>query len=861
MRVHRLLTIALLGLVTLGTPALGGVSLDYYLPADTEFDEGIPTPEEFLGYQIGEWHVSHDQLVAYVRELARTSDRVRIEEYARSHEKRPLVVLTITSPENHDRLQQIQQQHLTLSDPSASATAPLEQMPVVAYMGYSIHGNEASGSNAAPLVAYWLAAAQGDQVEGLLRDAVILLDPSYNPDGLSRFTHWANMHRGRQLVADPAHREHTEAWPKGRFNHYWFDLNRDWLLVQHPESQGRLEVFHAWKPNVLTDHHEMQSHRTFFFQPGIPSRNNPLTPKRTFELTAQIAEYHAAALDQLGSLYYTKESFDDFYVGKGSTYPDINGTIGILFEQASVRGHLRQNPHGERTFAFAVRNQVATSLSTLAAVRQLRVELLTHQRDFYTTALTEADELQVKGYVFGADDDAARLHHFTQLLHTHRIQVHELTRSIDAGGDTFTPGKAWVVPLRQPQQRLVRALFERRTSFADSVFYDVSTWTMPLAFDLPYAELKGRAWRQDLAGDQVKATAFPQGELEASANPYAYAFSWKDYYAPRALYKLLDGDTRAYVATRPFVAQTKVGEQSFDYGTIIIPVGAQKAGAASIRALLGEIAAQDGLRIHALATGLTSSGINLGSPRSVPLVKPDVALVVGDGVNPVAAGEMWHLFDQRYHMPVSLVEQRHLGSADLTRYTTIIAVSGRYGQDAEPLKQWVADGGTLVLTGSAVRWAVKDSLVQVDLIEAAPDSVFAPRPYAMLDQDRGAQVIGGAIFSADVDYTHPLGFGYGPDPLPVLRRGGLFFRPADNPYATPVRYSADALLSGYISPANAELLAGSAGVVVVAVGKGRVVLIADELAFRAFWFGTNKLIANAVFFAPIVDHAAASIKR
>ena len=168
MHIHRLLTIAVLGLVTLGSPVMGGVSLDYYLPADTEFDSGIPTPEEFLGYQIGEWHVSHDQLVAYVRELARTSDRVRIEEYARSYEKRPLVVLTITSPENHGRLQQIQQQHLILSDPAKSAAAPLEQMPVVTYMGYSIHGNEASGSNAAPLVAYWLAAAKGDQVEGVV---------------------------------------------------------------------------------------------------------------------------------------------------------------------------------------------------------------------------------------------------------------------------------------------------------------------------------------------------------------------------------------------------------------------------------------------------------------------------------------------------------------------------------------------------------------------------------------------------------------------------------------------------------------------------------------------------------------------
>ena len=853
--------VVLLSLVLFQPQTVAAEPLEYYLPADTEYDPSIPTPEAYLGFQIGDWHISHERLVGYMHELAQTSDRVQLQRYASSYENRPLILLTITSPENHENLPHLKKQHLKLSDPQQSAGLSLQQMPAVLYMGYSIHGNEASGSNAAPMVAYWLAAAMGEQVEGLLRETIILLDPSFNPDGLSRFTHWANMHRGRQPIGDPAHREHTEAWPRGRFNHYWFDLNRDWLLAQHPESQGRLDMFHAWKPNVLTDHHEMQSHRTFFFQPGIPSRNNPLTPARTFELTAAIAEYHAAALDRLGSLYYTKESYDDFYAGKGSTYPDLNGTIGILFEQASVRGHVQENPHGDRTFAAAVRNQVATSMSTLKATRQLRIDLLEHQRDFYTTALSQADKLPVKGYVFGADDDAARLNHFLQLLHAHQIEIHQLTRRIEVGDATFSPGQAWVVPLRQPQQRLVRALFERRTSFQDSVFYDVSTWTMPLAFDLPHAELKGRAWKQDLVGTPVAAQPFPMGKLDSDSKTYAYAFSWKDYYAPRALYRLLDADIRAYVATRSFVGSTNSGERAFDFGTIIIPLGTQHAPADSIRATLQAAASEGGLHIHAVQTGLTSAGINLGSPRSLALEKPEIALVVGDGVSPTPAGEIWHLLDQRYHLPVSLVEQKHLRAADLERYTTIIAVSGRYGADAEPLKDWVRDGGTLVLTGSAVKWAIEDSLVHVDLIEADPDSTFEPRAYASLDQDRGGQHIGGAIFSAEVDHTHPLGFGYDGGPLPVFHRGTVFMAPADNSYGTPLRYSTEPLLSGYISDTHAPLIEGAASVIVTAVGKGRVVLVADELAFRAFWFGTNKIIANAVFFGALVDRAAAVIER
>ena len=234
------------------------------------------------------------------------------------------------------------------------------------WIGPSVHGNEASGVNSALLTTYFLAAAQGNKIDEILRNTVIVVEASFNPDGMNRFASWVNSHKS--LAApnpDPQDLEHNEAWPRARTNHYWFDLNRDWLPVQHPESQARIKKLHDWKPNVVTDHHEMGSNSTFFFQPGIESRDNPLTPKTVRNLTAKIAEYHVQALDSIGELYYADESFDEFYYGYGSTYPDITGAIGILFEQASTRGHAQKTDNGHRDFSDGVRNHFNAALSTI----------------------------------------------------------------------------------------------------------------------------------------------------------------------------------------------------------------------------------------------------------------------------------------------------------------------------------------------------------------------------------------------------------------------------------------------------------------------------------------------------------------
>ena len=401
-------------------------------------------PSSVIGHQVGEWHLRHDQLVTYLRTLAEKSDRVLFEEIGQTHEARPLVMLTISSPENLARLEEIRKQHLTLSNPARQPAKPLEDLPVIVNMGYGVHGNESSASNAAPVVAYHLAASESDEIRNLLANSVILLDPCLNPDGFSRFAQWANSHRGKHPIADSDSREHNEVWPGGRTNHYWFDLNRDWLLAQHPESQARLRKFHAWRPNVLTDFHEMSSDSTYFFQPGVKARTNPLTPDGNVELTRRFAEYHAKSLDEIGTLYYNEERFDDFYYGKGSSYPDVNGGVGILFEQASSRGHLRESIHGEFDFAFTIRNQVRTSLSTLAGASAMRVDLLKHQRAFYESALKLADADPVRGYLFGRSKDRVSNFRMVELLRRHHIAVHPLTAELEG----FSPGSAWLVPTR-----------------------------------------------------------------------------------------------------------------------------------------------------------------------------------------------------------------------------------------------------------------------------------------------------------------------------------------------------------------------------------------------------------------------------
>ncbi|HET9054288.1 MAG TPA: M14 family metallopeptidase, partial [Cyclobacteriaceae bacterium] len=603
------------------------------------------------------------------------------------------------------------------------------------------HGNEQSGSNAALLSAYFLAAAQGKQIEEYLNNTIILFDPSFNPDGMQRFSSWVNSRKSSVVATNPADMEHNEAWPGGRTNHYWFDLNRDWLVAQQPESQGRVKKFHAWKPNVLTDHHEMGTNATFFFQPGVPSRVHPLTPDRNQELTRKIGTYHAKALDAIGSLYFTQEAYDDFYYGKGSTFPDVQGAIGILFEQGSSRGHAQESVNGVVHFPFTIRNQFTTALSTLAAVNALRVELLTYQRDFFKTAVSLAAKDPVKTVVFGSNDPV-RATLLAEVIARHSVSVQKLSNQPINGKRYAT---VFGVSLNQPQYTLIKSMFEKRTQFKDSLFYDISSWTLPLAYGVDYEELKA-----NVTGEKVTDFKLSAGKLIGGESQYAYVLEPGGYYVPRAINRLLQHNLRIKVATEPFFHTTG---KKFERGSIVIPVAGQEKSEEAINFLVQQILANDAVDVYAFHTGLDYQGVSLGSSSFTVVRKPEIAVLIGDGVNANDAGELWHLLDYRMHIPVTMLPLDIFNRTNLSKYNTIIFPPGSYTAITEPakekLKTWVQAGGVIIGFENALPWLSSNGLGKFEMKQAENTGKQpAARPYALLDEYRGAQVSPGAIFEA-----------------------------------------------------------------------------------------------------------------
>ncbi|AXT60636.1 zinc carboxypeptidase [Aquimarina sp. AD10] len=827
----------LLALTGLISQAQNDLSLAYYLPKNITYNPSIPTPQSVLGYVPGKWHVTHDKLVAYMTALADASPRITIENRGKTFEDRPILLLTITSEKNHQNLEQIKTKHVQLTEANSN-TIDLENLPAIVYQGFSIHGNEASGSNSALLSAYYLAAAQGQEIDSLLNDVVILFDPSFNPDGLQRFSYWANIHKNKNISTDPQDREYSEVWPGGRTNHYWFDMNRDWLPVQLPESRARIATYHKWYPNILTDHHEMGSNSTFFFQPGIQSRTHPLTPKLNQKLTKKIANYHAKALDKIGSLYYTEENFDDFYYGKGSTFPDINGGIGILFEQASSRGHAQQTDNGVLTFPFTIRNQFTATLSTLEAAKSMRKELLTYKRNFYVEARKESNN---NAYVFGNEKDAASSFHLAEILKRHKIKIHELKQDIAVQNKKFKKGYSFAVPKNQRHSRLIKAIFEKRTTFTDSLFYDISSWTFPLAFNLDYAD--------NIAisnlGNEILELKHKQAKQLDQSN-YGYLMEWHEYYGPKALYQILEKGLRAKVGMTPFT----LNNANYDYGTILIPVQNQKLNNKELHEFLQKVSLKNHIDITAVSTGLTK-GIDLGSNKFRPLSLPRIGLFTGSGITPYDAGEIWHLMDQRFDIPITKLDTDHFNRTNLARYTHIVLPNQRglsfNKPQIEKLKNWIRSGGTLIGYRNIAQFFAINEFMEIEF--SKPENNATNISFEQRQDFFGAQVIGGAIFEAKTDRSHPINFGYKNDKIPLFRNTTIFIKPNKQSYNNPIRYTKSPLLSGYISKKNLDSLSGTVPFRHKNFGRGNVILFTDNTNFRAFWYGTNKLLMNAIFFS------------
>ncbi len=830
---------------------------DYFFPEGEKFDRSIQSPAAFLGYETGRLHTRHDRLVAYFQYLASVSPKAELQIIGYTYEHRPQVVLTVSHPDNLSRLEDLRRQHLRFAKPDEPMPDPRTE-PVVLLMGYGVHGNEASSAEAAMLTAWWLIASQSASVATYLKNAVIHIDPVYNPDGRDRHTHWANMHLASPPVADPLDREHNEVWPGGRTNHYWFDLNRDWLPLTHVESRNRVKFYHRWLPNVATDYHEMGTNATYFFEPTKPvGSENPLVPRRNYDLLNTLfAKYYQEALDNIGSLYYTRESYDNSYPGYGSTYPDMQGGLGLLFEQASSRGHLQHTTTEDLTFAFTIRNQLHTSMATIRAAVENRSRLLEYQRWFFQTALEEGRNSGVKGWIFDDWQDPTRMRAFLDLLRQHHIEAYRLGSDFTEGNKTWKEVRAFVVPAAQPQWRMAMSFFEPRTnaSIPDSVFYDASAWTLALAFDLDYHRLRqlpqlGRP----LTEDDTARPVMPVREAS-----YAWLIPWEDYATPRALYFLLRNGVHVKSAFASFRAQTRVGVRDFGRGTLLISVADQGLDKTELHRLMNLAHEQHGARIYSVSSGRNLEGIDLGSRQFETLKLPRALMVVGEGVSAYEAGEVWHLLDQRVNMPLTKVDVNDLNRLNIHDYNTLILVSGRYNfsdSQMDELREWLSRGNTLITIRYATRWAIEKKLVDEKLREKPnPGDAAARRTDFGKARDLlGSKRIGGVVFMADADTTHPLAFGLKDRRLPVYRNHEIFVEASKNPFSTVVAYGEGPQIDGYVHPGNLPLVANSASLLVSPIGRGRAILFVDNPNFRGFWYGTNRLFFNALFLGPLVE--------
>ena len=828
---------------------------DIQLPMNIKgvrYNRSIPKPEEIIGHQIGTSHTRTDQVVDYFEALASRSNRIILNDHALTHEGRRLIHAIVTHPDNHKNLETIREGNLKLSDkPNSMSDQDLNKMPLVAYLGFSIHGDEASGTEASLLLLYHLAAGSGKQIDDILKNTVLIIDPMFNPDGRDRFVNWVNGNRGRVPTSDTQDREHNQPWPRGRTNHYLFDMNRDWMPVTQPESNGRIKLFHHWRPQFLLDAHEMGSNSTFFFQPGISSRNNPNTPKGTIELANKLIPFHAKRLDSIQSMYYSQQSYDDFYYGKGSTFGDIHGSVGILFEQASSRALESETNQGRLVYAFTIRNHYMSTLGTLDGLVALRKEFLTYHRDFYATAPDAAKKNQVRGYLVSLKQNRTRAQMLIQNLQKHRIVVHELKKSMTVKQTKFNPGEAVIIPSNQPQTRFLKGIMERMTTFEDSLFYDVSAWTLPLAYGVESYELKQNP--NAYIGTQLGVVDLDGGMLTGGKAKSAYLMKWDRYYAPKSLYSIMDLGIRPRLTTQAFSAVVDGKEVQFDRGTIVIPAYQRDADATitqeKIHKMMIHLAKMDHVNIYASNTASTPSGPDLGGAYQGVLQKPKVAILSGDGTSSYGVGEVWHLLNFRMGIPVSLLNAKQLSARKLSKYNTIIVPDGFYSNldstDIKTLKDWVFNGGTLIATQTGSRWVVNKKILNEKLKKGGMDTLDIP--YEQAPMVTGAQRIGGSIFEVSLDNTHPIAYGYNKK-TPMFRRGDTFFELSTSTAANVGRYTKNPLLSGYISEEKLKEIQNSASIIARRQGDGHVILFADNPSFRAFWYGSNGLLLNAVFF-------------
>lgn len=844
-------------------------------------DEHLPSPAAFLGYPLGARFTSWDRIVAYLEALGAASPRVKMWEYGHTYEGRPLKLLAVSSPENIERLEEIRKDVLRLADPAGLSAADRERIlrrtPLVVWLAYGVHGNESSSAEAALGAAYVLAAAQGEMGE-MLKDVVVLIDPLQNPDGRERYINGYRQRRGDEANARRAAAEHWEPWPGGRQNHYLIDLNRDWAWASQQETRQRIAAYRSWEPQVYVDFHEMGSENSYFFPPSAEPIN-PQIDRRVLSWLDAFGRANAAAFDRQGWVYFKEENYDLFYPGYGDSYPSLRGAVGMTYEVAGggrAGVALALPDGGTLTLADRVARHLTTSLTTVRTAARNANKILA---DFAANRARPATE-PARTYLWPADQPEARsladllaLHgiHVRQLKQSAEVPVRELAKAKGSGETQprrFAAG-TYAVSTAQPLGNLVAALLEidspmsqafldrqrqRLEQNLDAEFYDITAWSLPLAFNL-------RAW---VASGDVASEGRPLAEVSTGIQGEG-DLGWLVPPQGIASYRLAAALQKRKVQYRVALAGFSAGTLSYSAGTLFIP---SRVNGAGIRDTLQMLLQEASLRAEAISSSYEFKGLSLGS-RDMASVRPvRVGLLSGDGVDATSFGFLWYLLDRQIGVNHDRLDLAQLRQIPLSDFDVLVFPDGDYDDHIgdklkTSLDNWVKGGGVLVAIGDAVTWLQDKELTSIkrwtppkkDDKDAKPAEAEDPEDSGSGEatQKQLAErpiFTPGAVLSTHMQPRHPLtlGLDHSPD---VLYEGSTVLKATGDPRQDVLTADDDSpVAAGFAWPEAAQRLAGSLLVGSEQRGKGSVVLFAQDPDYRLFWRATMPIFLNAVLFGP-----------
>ena len=854
---------------------------DYEWWENGTYDPAVPTPKSVLGYEIGTFLTDHLQMVDYIHQLEKASDRVKVIKYGQSVEKRDMYLLVIASPENLGRLEEIRQSIQRLADPRITNASEAEQIikttPPIAWLNYGTDGGETAAFETAIQMSYQLSAGTDDFTRKVLDNLVVIINTAACPDSHQAFVAWIKAATiGPQGTADPFANEHNMPWHiSSDGNHYLIDFNRDAFALTQVEARAVADVLHHWKPQVWVDNHGEPEE--YYFAPFCTPMNKNYPDelrKWATELGAKCGEF----FDRMGWSYARDETYDLFYPGYWDSYPAFNGAVSATFEtNGGGSKHLSwEKPDGSiSTLRLAVHGHFMTNMATLDLLVNNKEEILRYFRKFYESGMEEVKAERVKGYVLPSGQDKKRMIDLVSLLMRHEIEVYqngqaftvEKGRGLMEGssGQLEVPAGSVIIPLEQPKKRLAKALFEPtpeieeqfleeverlrgvNRALGDSIpkerlgFYDITSWSLPLMFGLEAAEIESGV---SLKEGFIPIDRFPRymGRVERKAE-YAYLFSGGSVAGAALAGQLMQEGFNVGVTTRSF---ENAGE-SWKPGDFIVRA---ERNPEALHERIMRLARKTGSEVKATDSSGSEQGISLGSRRIVDLKEPKIMVLAGDPTRAVAFGSVYSVLEQRFGLKFTAVRCDYFDEVDLSRYNVIILPDGsasgyrKYLGDSgsEKLLAWIRNGGTAIGLKEGARYFTlgEESPVDVSFVSTFRDSEEGP--------EQPIEMHSGSIFKADVNSDWFLGYGYDGS-VPVLVRGNRLM----NPTKTGVNvasFPADSHLGGHQWEYTEKVLEGKSYLADVPAGQGHILLFAEDPTFRAFWQGLDKLFINGVILGP-----------